>query len=141
MCYKQIVVSSNCSTRWTTIALALLIRMQNWFFNQNLCQDDNQFYKGRGTHTRASALSSCCLSLHSLLLFSAMSKGIMRLVCRTSHIFLAGRALAIIATSWCSKQPVGVEKKRSQLIHLPKASFGHSPSCSLACVPSFPVVW
>lgn len=38
----------------------------------------------------------------------------MRLVSRTkllTYIFLEGRAVAIIATSLCSKQPVVVEKK------------------------------
>lgn len=56
-----------------TVDFTLLIRMQNLFLNQNLCQDDNQFHKGRYTHTRASVLTPLCPSLNSLLLFSVIS--------------------------------------------------------------------
>lgn len=78
--FLTLVLQTECcqfqlfSTVDFTLAPALLIRMQNLFLNQNLCQDDNQFHKGRCTHTRASVLISLCPSLNSFFLFSAISK-------------------------------------------------------------------
>lgn len=106
------------------------------------------------THMRI----SLCPSLNSLLLFSATSNQSNNEAHRTkllTYIFLEDRAVVIIATSLCSKQPVGVEKNifrwedftfyrdimsqsglhaNDQL----EASFSHSPSCSLVSTGNQP---
>lgn len=112
--------------------------MQNLFLNQNLCQDDNQFHKGRCTHTRASVLVSRCPSLNSnsLLLFS--TKRTMRHICRTkgtcSHIIVQ----QITFWSWKEIFQVGrfyLLQGHNATVSFTdqlEASFGHSAACSLA---------
>lgn len=121
-----------------TLALTLLIRMQNLFRNQNLCQDDNQLHKGRCTHTRASVLVSRCPSLnsHSLLLFS--TKRTMRHICRTKGPYSHMIVQQITFWSWKEMFQVGRfyllqgHNATVSFTDLLEASFGHSPACSLA---------